>query len=54
MDAIEEVVKSMRIDHDKFYNDGNDAAGTRYRKGCQQLKVLAQSEREKVTETRKS
>ncbi|HEY0654889.1 MAG TPA: histone H1, partial [Chryseosolibacter sp.] len=35
-------------DADKFYNKGNSAAGTRVRKGMQDLKNLAQAIRSEV------
>jgi hypothetical protein len=39
---------SLEGDFDKFYNKKNQAAGTRVRKGMQDLKVLAQDIRLKV------
>lgn len=46
---IESHVATMKADADKFYNGGNAAAGTRYRKALQELKELAQAERQNVT-----
>jgi hypothetical protein len=39
---------SLEGDADKFYNKGNSAAGTRVRKGMQDLKNLAQAIRLEV------
>ena len=39
---------SLEGDFDKFYNKQNQAAGTRVRKGMQDLKVLAQDIRSQV------
>ena len=42
------LVTELEGDADKFYNKGNSAAGTRVRKGMQDLKNLAQSIRLEV------
>lgn len=47
---IKELVSSVEADAEKFYNAGNAAAGTRVRKGMQDLKNLAQEIRTEVTE----
>ena len=47
---IKELVSSVEADAEKFYNAGNAAAGTRVRKGIQDLKNLAQEIRAEVTE----
>jgi len=47
---VKELLASIEVDADKFYNNGNSAAGTRVRKGMQDLKVLAQEIRAEVTE----
>jgi len=47
---IKELVSSVEADAEKFYNGGNAAAGTRVRKGMQDLKNLAQEIRAEVTE----
>ena len=41
-DELKNLVMSLEGDFDKFYNKQNQAAGTRVRKGMQDLKVLAQ------------
>jgi hypothetical protein len=47
-DQLRELVLSLEEDFDKFYQKGNNAAGTRVRKGMQQLKNLAQEIRVEV------
>lgn len=45
---LKDLVLSLEGDFDKFYDKGNQAAGTRVRKGMQDLKVLAQDIRTEV------
>ena len=45
-----QLVQNMKADFEKFYNDGNKAAGTRVRNAMQELKALAQTVRNEVTE----
>jgi hypothetical protein len=45
-----QLVAGMKADFEKFYNDGNKAAGTRVRNAMQELKALAQTVRNEVTE----
>jgi len=47
-DEVKNLVASLEADFDKFYNKGNQAAGTRVRKGMQELKNLAQEIRAEV------
>lgn len=47
---VKELVSTLETDVTKFYDGGNAAAGTRVRKGMQDLKVLAQEIRAEVTE----
>ncbi|SFA41051.1 hypothetical protein SAMN04488511_102229 [Pedobacter suwonensis] len=47
---IKELIASVEADVEKFYNANNGAAGTRVRKGMQDLKTLAQEIRAEVTE----
>ncbi|WP_395626644.1 histone H1 [Daejeonella sp.] len=42
------LIASLEADADKFYNKANSAAGTRVRKGMQDLKNLAQAIRLEV------
>ncbi len=43
--AILDLMKSLEPDFEKFFVKGNKAAGTRIRKGMQDLKALAQDVR---------
>ena len=45
---IKDLVMSLEADFEKFYEKGNNAAGTRVRKGMQDLKNLAQDIRVEV------
>lgn len=45
---IKNLVMSLEGDFEKFYDKGNQAAGTRVRKGMQDLKTLAQNIRAEV------
>jgi hypothetical protein len=49
-DELKELIASLEGDVDKFYNKGNSAAGTRIRKGMQDLKNKAQEIRAEVQE----
>ena len=48
-----EVAQSLEEDNRKFYG-GNNAAGTRLRKGLQEVKKMAQDMRNEVTATKAS
>lgn len=45
---VKNLVMSLEGDFEKFYDKGNQAAGTRVRKGMQDLKTLAQNIRSEV------
>lgn len=45
---LKSFVDSMSDDFSKFYDKGNKAAGTRVRKGMQELKKMAQEIRVEV------
>ena len=45
---LQQLVAAMRSDFEKFYRDGNKAAGTRVRNSMQELKTLAQTIRTEV------
>ena len=47
-DELKSMVDSLEGDFEKFYDKGNNAAGTRVRKGMQDLKNLAQEIRLEV------
>ncbi len=49
-EEIRAMVLSLEGDFQKFYDKGNQAAGTRVRKGMQDLKTLAQNIRVEVQE----
>lgn len=51
---MKELFASIEADATKFYNSANNAAGTRVRKGMQDLKNLAQEIRTEVTEKKNS
>lgn len=45
---LRDLVMSLESDFEKFYDKNNNAAGTRVRKGMQELKNLAQDIRVEV------
>jgi hypothetical protein len=45
---LQQLVAAMASDFEKFYRDGNKAAGTRVRNSMQELKAFAQTVREEV------
>ncbi len=47
-DELKDLVLALEGDFVKFYDKGNQAAGTRVRKGMQELKNLAQEIRVEV------
>jgi len=47
---LQALVASMAADFQKFYEDGNKAAGTRVRSAMQNLKQFAQTVRNEVSE----
>ena len=49
-DELKDLVMSLEGDFQKFYDKGNQAAGTRVRKGMQELKNLSQAIRVEVPE----
>lgn len=53
LEQIKVLVESISTDTTKFYA-GNKSAGTRARKGAQELKVLLQKLRGEILENRKS
>jgi hypothetical protein len=46
------LLEETRDDHEKFFERGNNAAGTRVRKAMQEVKALAQELRAEVQETK--
>jgi hypothetical protein len=49
-DELRDLVMSLEGDFQKFYDKENQAAGTRVRKGMQELKNLSQTIRVEVQE----
>ncbi len=49
-DELKDLVMSLEGDFEKFYDKENQAAGTRVRKGMQELKNLSQEIRVEVQE----
>lgn len=49
-EQVRDLLMSLEDDFVKFYDKGNQAAGTRVRKGMQDLKNLAQDIRVEVQE----
>jgi len=45
---VKDLVMNLEGDFEKFYEKGNQAAGTRVRKGMQDLKTLSQDIRKEV------
>ena len=54
LDELITLLERTRADYQKFYNDGNSAAGTRVRKTMQTVKTTAQDVRLHVQETKNS
>lgn len=53
-EQIRDLVMSLEGDFQKFYDKGNQAAGTRVRKGMQDLKNIAQEIRVEVQNQKNS
>lgn len=51
---LKELINGLEGDADKFYNKANSAAGTRVRKGLQDVKNLAQAIRLEIQESKNS
>ena len=51
---LRDLVMSLESDFEKFYDKNNAAAGTRVRKGMQDLKNMAQDIRKEVQEAKNS
>jgi len=52
-DEIKQLIEGIEEDLGKFYEKGNKAAGTRARKGLQEVKKKAQEIRVEILEIRK-
>jgi hypothetical protein len=53
-EELQHLVEAMRPDFEKFYRDGNKAAGTRVRTAMQDLKDFAQRVRVEVSSIKNS
>ena len=53
-ESLKTLVTNLEEDVVKFYEKNNKAAGTRVRKGCQDIKNLCQTMRIEVSELKKS
>jgi len=53
-EEVKKLVMSLEGDFDKFYDKKNQAAGTRVRKGMQELKTMAQEIRSEVQNMKNS
>lgn len=51
-EQVRDLVASLEDDFVKFYEKGNKAAGTRIRKGMQELKNIAQEVRKEVLDVK--
>ncbi|QCR21850.1 histone H1 [Pontibacter sp. SGAir0037] len=51
---LKDLVMSLEADFEKFYDKNNAAAGTRVRKGMQDLKNMAQDIRKEVQDMKNS
>ncbi|RAU83347.1 histone H1 [Pontibacter arcticus] len=51
---LKDLVMSLESDFEKFYDKNNAAAGTRVRKGMQDLKNMAQEIRKEVQDAKNS
>ena len=47
-----DLLVSVQVDYDKFYDDGNASAGTRVRNAMQKVKATAQEVRTHVQATK--
>ena len=53
-EQLKDMVMGMEADFAAFYDKGNNAAGTRVRKGMQEMKNMAQEIRVEVQEKKNS
>ena len=53
-ESLKTLVSNLEEDVVKFYEKNNKAAGTRVRKGCQDIKNLCQTIRIEVSELKKT
>ena len=53
-EQLRDLVMGLESDFEKFYDKNNQAAGTRVRKGMQELKNIAQDIRKEVQDIKNS
>lgn len=54
LDELITLLEEVKVDYHKFYDKGNNAAGTRVRKAMQEVKSAAQEIRVDVQNTKNS
>lgn len=52
LEDLKNFIDSIQPDYEKFYNKGQNAAGTRLRKGLQELRKKAQEFRNEIQQER--
>lgn len=53
-EQISEMISNLETDFAKFYEKGNNAAGTRLRKGLQEVSMFCKELRKDVTSVKES
>lgn len=53
LESIKQLVAELEVDTNKFFQKGNNSAGTRARKTSQSIKAALQRLREEITNHRK-
>jgi len=54
LEQIKTAVSELEVEHNKFYNKGNNSAGTRARKLLQDIKQLSQEGRNDIQNVKAS
>lgn len=52
LDQLNEILESMKVDAEKFYEKGQNAAGTRLRKSLNELRKKAAEIRKEIQDER--
>lgn len=52
LDHLNEILESMKVDAEKFYDKGQNAAGTRLRKSLNELRKKAAEIRKEIQDER--
>lgn len=53
LNELENLLKMLREDYEKFIDKGNKTAGTRARKTLQEIRNLAKETRDEISNTKK-